>query len=98
MRTNAVLGIVKCLSNNRLFALPLVLALFAGGIALSSAGLLIAAGILTYGWPILHIYFKDAPETVEEDERGDLKDTLKTVEKAPAKPLEIMRPKLADAR
>jgi hypothetical protein len=66
MKANVIIGIAKFLFNSRLYSSAVSLALLVVGIALSSASLLIAAGILAYGWPFFHVYFKDMPETVEK--------------------------------
>jgi hypothetical protein len=73
------------LFDNYLLSSFISLILLVAGIATASVSLMIASGIVAYGWPFLYVYLthhKDNPETVE---------------KAHAKPLNVARPTAAGA-
>jgi len=78
-------GPVGFLFENHLLSSVAALALLVAGIATVSAPLLIAAGIVAYGWPFLYVYLLN--RKTESD----------AVEKAPAKRLHSIRPSVVGA-
>ncbi len=74
------------LLENRVLPSVLSLTLLLAGISTVSAPLLIASGIVAYGWPFLNVYLLN------------LKHTPDVVEKKPAKRLNSFNPSALGAR
>ncbi len=85
MSKNVTSGTFGFLFDNHLLASVIALALLAAGIATTSVFLLLAAGVVAYGSPILYVYLLDR------------KTRAAGVEKAPAKRLHVARPNVANA-
>ena len=85
MSKNITSGTFGFLFDNHLLSSVIALALLAAGIATVSAALLLASGVAAYGWPFFYVYLlerKTKPESVE---------------KAPAKRLNVASPNVASA-
>lgn len=77
---------VGFLLENRVLPSVLSLTLLLAGIVTVSTPLLIASGIVAYGWPFLNVYLLN------------LKNTPDTVEEKPAKRLNSLNPSMLGAR
>jgi len=85
MSNNVTSGPVDFLFENHLLSSVISLALLITGIVTVSATLLVAAGIVAYGWPFFYVYLLNRKTSAE------------TTEKAPAKRLTVVRPSAAGA-
>lgn len=85
MSNNDNAGLAGFLVENHLLSSVISLALLIAGIVTASAALMVAAGIVAYGWPFLYVYLLDRKTKSETDE------------KARAKRLTVVRPSTAGA-